>query len=163
MLNGLSALDARANMGNRTEPRNLGRAIAGALACALAYVGLALPASAPAAKVPAGFQQRTIASGLTSPTAVDRRPDGRTLVPGEQSDGLIAEVHIHKRALSANEVTTDVKSATATAARRRTFKSPDTGKACVPPGTTRNRAKLTRSLRSKKVKICADKPPKARR
>ena len=55
----------------------------GRAAAVLAIAGIALLAgisSATAATLPTGFEERTVVSGLTSPTAVAWAPDGRMFV-----------------------------------------------------------------------------------
>ena len=58
--------------------------------CTAAMAVLALPGAAPAAvDLPPGFQQRTVFSGLTFPTAVRFAPDGRVFV-AEKSGRILA-------------------------------------------------------------------------
>lgn len=124
-------------MGNRTEPRNLRRTIAGALAC----VGLALPA----------------AGAVTAPANAARANNGQANAahanngPANANNAQANTAHTS----NAQANTTNASNATATAARKRTFKSPSKGKDDASPATAGNR--------TKKPKICADKPPKTRR
>jgi hypothetical protein len=92
------------------------------------------------------------------------RIGGNGLYSGEQFDGLIDDLRIYKRALSATEIVAEMDVATAKAASaRKRVKAPKVGRACLSPGSTKAKPKLTKSLKRKKVKRCADKPHKAQK
>ena len=76
-------------MGIQARPTAIARTRAPLIVVALATALLALPAPrvAVAATLPAGFTESTIASGMSSPTAMAFAPDGRLFV-AEQTGGL---------------------------------------------------------------------------